>query len=119
MTDWSTRQAASREAQFRTFGEEVVLPAGAVQGLVDLYAEELPRRSRAPGVVPLGAPQTPRPIVYLASVDAAAVELRDELVIRGVSYLAVSKDAEDGGLVRVELMRKPADADQTQYDRWQ
>lgn len=115
----ATRHARQAAALVSREGEPVTLPTGTVTGVVDLYAEESPRRSRAPGAVPLGAPQTPRPIVYVLAADAEALQPRTEVSIRGVVYLTVAKDAEDGGLVRVELMRKPADADQTQYDRWQ
>jgi hypothetical protein len=124
MTDWADRQSAVQDAKLRTFGEPVRLSVGAdgepvdLVGVVDLYAEESQRRPRASDV-PLGTPQQPRPVVYLLAADAEAVAVRSELTARGQVYLAVAKDTDDGGLVRIELMRKPADADATQYGRWQ
>lgn len=96
-----------------------VLAGTDLIGVFDLYAEELERQTRVPGAAQLGIPQQPRPILYLAAADAAPLGDEAEVKVRGIVYRIARRAADDGGLVRLELAPKPADADATQYDRWQ
>ncbi len=112
-------RAPLNAAVMEEFGEPVTLP-GAVEvtGVFDPRGEPpAPRGSEVGLATRIG--QQPSPVLSLLDSDAAGLDERDPVVVRGNAYLVTRIDDEGNGLSRVWLMPDRTDAGSPpEGERW-
>jgi hypothetical protein len=108
---------ATREARLalavcspHVFGEDVVLPAGTVRGVIDMPG--LPVESRARGTQTgsvLGIDHQQPPTIWLRTADAVGLKEKDSISARGETWLVVSLIPDGAGMTEVLCMRPGAE----------